>query len=613
MKLIKFPFLMLVLTVFFACGLALNDEESQTYSTPTPSIKYPPTNNDLINIGVPSSTKPYNKPVQKVSFSGGTSTVTLNGLENHSVYLVKTNKGGALVSPDDTGKVLNMGIPQDVLAKNARNAVSVTQEPARFMGGGGDKPVSGIFMGPNGETIIRYEHHPNNEKIFDAINAGNLNARSVSRSVGAEYSSTPPNYTVGSSPKIFFVQNESGTVFGTVATTLRAAGTYSNVWVADENYDNDNSEKNDIYKNKDNKITTAQAQALADKFDIIYQKETPVFGFEKGGGLFNGISYYGDGGVDGDPKIQILVYDIFDDHYPAQQGGVLGYFWAGDEFPNSYNIPNSNKAEMFYIDAHFTDLMPDAIYSTLAHEFQHMINFNVKYLSSSSPKPIATWYNEMLSMLAEDLIGPFIGINADNGSHPIQSRIPTFLSNYYKVPTVWLSGYGVYASYANAYALGAYLVRNFGGIDFVRAVMLNSAVDIASLTLALASSVNPLHEGVNNFNTAISRYGEALLFNQSSENRPAGVLSFNNTVTKTMLSDEYTFYGFDLYSLGNGYKINDIELKGPLVWDAAKNYSLEPYTVLLLSNNGWQNKTGDLSITLQQPADPNIEFHIIVR
>jgi hypothetical protein len=609
MKLIKFLFLMLVLTMFFACANEPNEEETPT--THTPVIKStPPTKNNVINIDVSSlNAEPYSNPVQKVSFSGGKSavTVTLNGLQSHSVYLVKTNKGGATVPAGDTGKVLNMGVPQDVLSKNARNDVSITEEQLPFAE---DAPVSGIFIGPNGETIIRYEHHPNNEKIFDTINAGNLNARSVSRGVGAEYSAAPPppSYTVGSSTKDFWTLDKNETTFTPIATTLRAAGTYSNVWVANANYNNESSQY------KDNKITTVQAQALADKFDIIYQKETPVFGFEYGGGLSPGASGYG--GVDGDPKIQILVYDIFDDHYPTQKGGVFGYFWAGDEFSNSY-IPNSNQAEIFYIDAHFTNLTPDAMYSTLAHEFQHMINFNVKNLSSSSPKNARVWYNEMLSMLAEDLIDPFIGITAANSGHPIQSRIPTFLSNYYKDPTNWNNN-DVYASYANAYALGAYLVRNFGGVDFVKAVMSNSAVDAASLTLALNSDVNPLKSTVDNFDKALSRYGEALLFNQEKEEgddnkRPTGVLSFNNTVSGTPPSGEYTFYGFDLFSLGNGYTINGATAKGPLVWDASGNYSLEPHTVILLSNNGWQNVTGNRTITLQKPADSNIEFYIIVR
>jgi hypothetical protein len=373
MKLIKLSFLMLVLTVFFACAIEPDEE-----APPDDSIFRP-------------------EAVHLVNFSGETSVVTLTNLQNNSIYLVKANKGGNTVSAANTGKVLNMGITEDVLAKNTLNAAGVIQEQIPFtLGGGGDEPISGIFTDPNGETIIRYENHTNNEKIFDAINAGNLNARSVSRSLGAEYSSIPTVYIVDSSKKKFWTQDENEH-FTQINTTLRAAGTYSNVWVADANYDNSSQ------PNNDNKITTAQAQALAQKFDTIYQKETPVFGFEYGGGFFNGTNSDGNGGVDGDPKIQILVYDIFGDYKIGQDGGVFGYFWAGDEFKTGapeLEGGKSNEAEIFYIDAHFTDLVPNAIYSTLAHEFQHMINFNVKYLSAANKKLTATWYNEMLSMLA---------------------------------------------------------------------------------------------------------------------------------------------------------------------------------------------------------------------
>jgi hypothetical protein len=168
----------------------------------------------------------------------------------------------------------------------------------------------------------------------------------------------------------------------------------------------------------------------------------------------------------------------------------------------------------------------------------------------------------------------------------------------------------VYISYSNAYALGAYLVRNFGGVNFVKAVMSNNAVDTASLNLALASGINPLSDKVNNLNAALRRYGEALLFtqNESDKNRPADVLSFNNTVSETLPSGVYTFAGFDLLSLKN-----DDGTTGPVFGDAAKSYPLEPHTVLLLSSNGWQGVTGERTITLQRPADSNIEFYIIVK
>jgi hypothetical protein len=601
MKLIKFPFLALVLIVFFSCDLMLKEEtEEAEAALPAPSTDnstyVPPSNSNIVKIAEQSAAVPYNNSAQKVIFSEGKSTVDLTGLQNHSVYLVKTNKGNTVVLGKDAGKVLNMGVPKGVLAKNARNAVSVTKEQLPFAE---DAPVSGIFIGPNGETIIRYDYRPDNEKIL-----GDMDARSVSRDVGAE--SGFSGYTVDSSAKKFWTQDDSGTKFKQIDTTLRAAGTYSNVWVAETNYASSDLDT-------DNTITSARAKALAENFDIIYEKETAVFGFEYGGGLRNPDgTYSGNGGVDGDPKIQILVYDVFDDYKPGLDHGVFGYFSTVDTYKDgdpALGGRRSNAAEIFYIDAHFTNYMPETMYSTLAHEFQHMINYNQK--NRIAKKYTATWYNEMLSMLAEDLIDPFIGIDAGNNGHPIQTRIPVFLANYTRDPTIWLSS-NVYTSYANAYALGAYLVRNIGGVDFVKSLMSNYEVDAASLDAALKSTANPLKNEVNNFETALSRYGEAILFNQLPENRPENVLSFNNTVSETLPSGEYTFIGFDLFSL-SGYKINNVEVKGPIIWNVDESYSMDKHSVLLLSNNGWQNVTGNLSITLQQPANPNIEFYIIVR
>ncbi|MDR1147803.1 MAG: hypothetical protein LBK66_04150, partial [Spirochaetaceae bacterium] len=111
MKLIKLPFLMLVLTAFFACVNEL-DEEAEEATT---------TNNTIVDIAMPSTdTYTYAAAVQKVIFPekpGGTRVVTLANLENNSIYLVKVNTSNVWVSDQNTGKVLNMGVPEDVSAK----------------------------------------------------------------------------------------------------------------------------------------------------------------------------------------------------------------------------------------------------------------------------------------------------------------------------------------------------------------------------------------------------------------------------------------------------------------------------------------------------------------
>jgi hypothetical protein len=316
--------------------------------------------------------------------------------------------------------------------------------------------------------------------------------------------------------------------------------------------------------------------------------------------------------MDDDPKIQILVHDIFGDYYSTQSGGTFGYFYSGDE----YTSANSNRMEIFYVDAHFADRAPDAIYSTLVHEFQHMIHFNCKNGNSS------TWYNEMLSMLAEDVIDPFIGIdaNANTDGHPIEGRIPLFLGYYNMVsPTVWLDDNYVYYSYANSYAFGAYLVRNFGGAKLIQELMSNSAVDEASVTAALASAANTLHPEVNTFDKALRRYGEALVFSQPAAARPSGVLSFNNTVTTDNIGDNsYEFTGFNIWDIGqvmmnNGAIYPSLD-SGPRVFDTEQQLLMNSRTMLLQSKTAWQNIiSGSLSITVQKPASSAIEVYVMVR
>jgi hypothetical protein len=544
--------------------------------------------------------------VQKVNYNNDENVVIeIDGLNNHSIYLVRVNTSGKTVNAADTGAVISYSPSYSV--------TSITNEDmsiAKSMGGGA---ISGMFYGKNGQTITRYDPVGFNEEIYDAIRSGRLRHEeplnetnnSLLRSVSGLNASVQ-NYTVGSTKKQFHVRKENGVYEpNKVSATLRAQGTHCNIWVVDKNYSDSSRLDND------NKITSAQARAMAEKFDAIYSKETAVFGYEYGGGPGDPV-----GGIDGDKAVQILVYDIFDDYYRDQTGGVLGYFLSGDEFSQielyfkGYFSTKSNEAEMFYIDAHFTDIAPDVMYSTLVHEFQHMIHFNKKTKRLGGNKTSAVWFNEMLSILAEDLIDPLIGITIDNPAHPVNIRVPTFLRFYnYADPTVWLDGDNVLISYANAYALGAYLVRNFGGVDFVNELMSNDYVDIASIDAALRSDVNSTQ--IDSFTEALSHFGEALLFNREAAKRPSGVFSFNNTVTRTIGGTSYTFYGFDIYELedSGGNPLND-----PLIWDTNKTYSLHPRTLKLQTNKSWQGIKGGFSVTLRPPpAGSGVDMYIVVR
>jgi hypothetical protein len=80
--------------------------------------------------------------------------------------------------------------------------------------------------------------------------------------------------------------------------------------------------------------------------------------------------------VDNDPRIVILILDI-KDTFTGTGGYVAGYFYSGNEF----NLPESNMAEIYFVDANPANLNSSEglrrAMSTTAHEFQHMIHWNM--------------------------------------------------------------------------------------------------------------------------------------------------------------------------------------------------------------------------------------------
>ncbi|WP_144462534.1 Ig-like domain-containing protein [Siminovitchia fortis] len=139
----------------------------------------------------------------------------------------------------------------------------------------------------------------------------------------------------------------------------------------------------------DKNFTKEHAKKLGNEFDEkIYPAVTENFGPESD--------------VDGDGKIDILCYDI-KDGFKYSGGYIAGYFYARD----LYDAPGSNRSEVFYIDTYPTMGLGSkkdvtGAYSTLAHEFQHMVNFNQNVLVEGG-KEMDPWLDEGLSMAAEQI------------------------------------------------------------------------------------------------------------------------------------------------------------------------------------------------------------------
>ena len=127
----------------------------------------------------------------------------------------------------------------------------------------------------------------------------------------------------------------------------------------------------------------AALQNLADTFEQkIYPTDREFFGSEW------------TPGIDNDPHLYALYVGNLGNH-------VAGYFSSNDEVPYQAR-EDSNAHEIFFINADGVDLQGEYIYSTMAHEFQHMIHW---YRDRNE----TSWINEGFSVLAQLLNGYGVG------------------------------------------------------------------------------------------------------------------------------------------------------------------------------------------------------------
>jgi hypothetical protein len=184
----------------------------------------------------------------------------------------------------------------------------------------------------------------------------------------------------------------------------------------------------------------AGLQTAAQVFEAqIYPADTGVFGLPR------------QPGVDGDRRISIV---------NANVPGVGGYFSASDEYPTSV-IPYSNQRNAIYINAAAERIGSRDYLSTIAHELQHMIHWNVRPHDDS-------WLNEGMSILAQDING-----------YPVGSVVPLFLAS----PNTQLDAWGAdpqaaIPHYGAAYLFLAYFLQHYGGPAITKELLASKAPDL---------------------------------------------------------------------------------------------------------------------------------------
>ena len=497
-------------------------------------------------------------PTYLVDFSealSGKLTLTVNGAAGKEIFLVKAN-------PTDTEVVatgVGLAAPKVLLSAPPRAPFPDLPRAQRF-----------------------------NELSVAKWSAAANRSRSVSGNAPITYGTNNYNFNLGAT-KLFHVDSNEGKVWKQISATLRARDEHSYIWVADDNYLGSSAQLDD------NKVSSQQAIELATQFEDVFTNVTTLYGYELGGGPG------GNGGIDGDQHISILIYDIdFDvDSTSAGSGGTMGFFWGKDEFTQTElgTTPKTNMAEIFYLDAFFTNDMFDNMISTLAHEYTHMILYNQKNIKNNQFAP--AWYNEMCAMVAEDLVVANLGY--DPVTVGAQNRLPDFLSHYaVSGVTDWLAGNDVLKSYASAFAFGAFLERRYGGAEFFHSMMANSKVGQEAITEAMGSN--------GDFKKAFESYLTALVYTTP----PVGssVSTFNTEVSKILGSTTYVAEKIDLWNLE---QLDDASTSGPFIYGntAADQKLLRPwgFTVHRLAASA----TNSQSFTFTAPTTSTVQYWVMVK
>ena len=481
--------------------------------------------------------------------SADVTTVNIsNATYGKTLYFVRRNTGSETIS-----------------STNIRTLTAPSQRQA-------DSDVSEDFLEFDEEI-------PNLQKGFagcfipEQIDLKNYASSARSASVSSE---TAISGKVGETKEIYVDNNTNISTFVQKSATLRAVGTYCYVWVVDDFYSSTAGE---------NKVDSAIAQEYADAFDKMYPMITNVFGKES-----DKICYYYDDDwrnmenySSTGTKINIVVYDIGNDYSLSknQQCGIVGYFYAKDYIYNySEKGITSNNGKYFYIDSGYANSNFDTTISTLAHEFQHMVNYNQKTVLNDGLTS-GQWYNEMLSMLCEDMMQEHLGIKDEDSP---KARTKVFNAYYYYFGISEYNSDNQICSYATAFSFGSFIARKFGGAELVQKIRQNSLVDNDSIT----NAVNSLNGTEYTYDDLFEKYLLALFGNSTyTHNKDAVCTLKYNSGDYSSTPYEYPMTAYNIFDSEYSFPVNGEEYCGPAIFKYnAKSVDLRPENGILIHRIG---------------------------
>jgi len=226
--------------------------------------------------------------------------------------------------------------------------------------------------------------------------------------------------------------------------------------------------------------------------------------------------------VDNDGKITILLLDIQDDYKKTGDPYVAGYFDGTHQLSGQQYEKYSNLTDMLFMDTNPGFQVLTNFYQTLAHELQHLINFNHNYIDGKGH--IAdTWINEGLSTAAEYFY---------NGAH-VQNRIVYYNNTQYNSAIKngayffnWASSWTTdkVARYATVYLFFQWLrIQSDNGNNIYKSIYAQGNMDLASFLEAVKT-----HGVGSTWKDILGNWFTANLFNNTS-----GLYGYKGEITLT--------------------------------------------------------------------------------
>lgn len=225
-------------------------------------------------------------------------------------------------------------------------------------------------------------------------------------------------------------------------------------------------------------VNSTRGKIIGDTFEIsnpyhptgksIFEVVTSLFGNPWGidinGELING------GGRDGEKQVIFLIYN------GGSSSGTYGYFFWVDEEPKGFINPDpsskyvSNGAEIVYLNKRFAN-DDIAILSTIAHEYQHLCDYNQKFIlngdftgqifDESFDAEGPTMFNEGQSVLSEELNGFALEMAGGKGNDFIFTSVNTYIKTISTLSPNFFSWNGQ-GDYGKGYLFWRYFYDTYG-------------------------------------------------------------------------------------------------------------------------------------------------------